>query len=160
MKRDLNMSWIWKRILMRRTDLSRKLMTLSYLMYLRTSLTTKRLQMESMQKLRTSQSQDRPCTSRQVCTSVRIDRQIGALAHRLGMLSLNTVVSESDDTVAFPAVSAQIDSWKVPGRCCTAVVGPRCIFAGELSCTARGGRFCSSAEGLGETAGCTADEGL
>ena len=73
--------------------------------------------------------------------------------------NLNTAVLESDDIAAFPAVLVQIDSWRVPGHCCIAVEVQTDTAVLVRSDTALGGRFCSFAEGLGETPKCTADEG-
>ena len=75
------------------------------------------------------------------------------------MSILNTAVVGSDGIAAFPAVLVQNDSWRVLGHCCTAVEVQTDTAVLVRSDTPVEGRFCSSAEGLGETPGCTADEG-
>ena len=123
------------------------------------SLKMKMLQKESKQKLKMPQSQDRLCTRRPVCTLAHIDSRTWAWEHTQVPWNLNTAVLESDDIAASPAVLEQNDSWRVPGRCCTAVLVQTGTAVWERTDTALEGRSCSFAEGLGETPKCTADEG-
>jgi hypothetical protein len=105
-------------------DLSRnlKLMTLRHSMDLSRSLKMKTLRKESKQKPKMLQSQDKLCTRRPACMLAHIDSKTWVWAHTQVTLSLNTAVLESDDIAASPAVLVQNDSWRVQGRCCTAVL--------------------------------------
>ena len=95
--------------------------TQSYLMGLSRNLKMKTLKKESKQKPKMLQSQDRLCTRRPVCRLAHIDSKTWAWEHTQVPWDLNTAVLESDGIAASPAVLVQTDSWRVPGRCYTAV---------------------------------------
>lgn len=84
---------------------------------------TRMIQMkkESKQTRKMLPSQDRLCTRRPVCRLAHIDLKTWAWEHTQVPWDLNTAVLESDDIAASPAVLVQTDSWRVPGRCYTAV---------------------------------------
>ena len=76
---------------------------------------------ESKQKRKMLPSQDRLCTRRPACRLAHTDSKTWAWEHTQVPWDLNTAVLESDGIAASPAVLVQIDSWRVLGRCCTAV---------------------------------------
>jgi hypothetical protein len=83
------------------------------------SLKMTTLRKESKQKPKMLPSQDRLCTRRPACRLAHTDSK--TWEHTQVPWDLNTAVLESDDIAASPAVLVQTDSWRVPGRCYTAV---------------------------------------